>query len=55
MEGLVQDFHSALDETVAAAAAAAVPHPDQQLLPKGSATPARSRNRASWGHWGRQC
>ena len=39
MEGLVQDFHSALDETVDVDAQPR--HPDQQLLPKGSATPAR--------------
>ena len=41
MEGLVQDFHSALDETGVDVDAHAPRHPDQQLLPKGSATPAR--------------
>ena len=40
MEGLVQDFHSALDET-GVDVDAQPRHPDQQLLPKGSATPAR--------------
>lgn len=48
MEGLVQDFHSALDETVDVDNAQSC-HPDQQLLPKGSATPARRRA------WRRRC
>merc|ERR1719210_2145237 len=47
MDGLVQDFHSALDETVDVEAQPR--HPDQQLLPKGSATPARRRA------WRRRC